>query len=171
VRIRLAFLSQRNGSFKNNSKLAGPAIQIPQVSRRMAIGDLFNDGKLEAVVENLKGQPMILRLESGSENYWISFQLEGEKSNRLALNALVRATAGSLVQLGGVIRASYLSQNDPRIHFGLGDYQRVDKADILWPDGKLEILTNLAADCFYLVREGAGEVSSGSPGAGQANRP
>jgi hypothetical protein len=169
---KLLFLNQRNGTFKNISKLAGAAIQIPQVSRGMAIGDLFNDGKLEAVVENLKGQPMILRPEGGPQNHWISFQLEGVKSNRLALNARVRATAGDLVQLGEVISGgSYLSQSDLRIHFGLGDHQRVDKADVLWPDGKVETLTNLVADRLYFVREGAGIVSSNAPETGKAKQP
>jgi hypothetical protein len=158
---KLLFMNQRNGTFKDISRLAGDAIQIPQVSRGLAIGDLFNDGKLEAVVENLKGQPMILRPEGGPQNHWISFQLEGVKCNRLALNARVRATAGDLVQLGEVISSgSYLSQNDLRIHFGLGGHERVDKAEVTWPDGKVELITNLVADRFYQVREGAGVVST-----------
>jgi hypothetical protein len=169
---KLLFLNQHNGTFRDISKLAGNAIQAPQVSRGMAIGDLFNDGKLEAVVENLKGQPMILRPEGGPENHWISFQLEGVKSNRLALNARVRATAGDLVQLGEVISGgSYLSQNDVRIHFGLGDHLRVDKAVVSWPDGKVETLTNLIADRFYSVREGSGVVSSNPPESGKTKRP
>lgn len=154
-------LNQRNGNFKDISKEAGPAIQIPQVSRGLAIGDLFNDGRLEAVVENLVGRPIILRPEGGQRNHWISFQLQGVKCNRLALNARVRATAGSLVQLGEVVSGgSYISQNDLRIHFGLGDHESLDKAEVLWPDGKVEVLANLAANRFYLVREGAGVVSS-----------
>jgi enediyne biosynthesis protein E4 len=169
---KLLLLNQRNGSFKDISKLAGAAIQIPQVSRGMAIGDLFNDGKLEAVVENLKGQPMILRPEGGTQNHWISFQLEGVKSNRLALNARVRATAGDLVQMGEVMSGgSYLSQNDLRIHFGLADHSRVDKADVLWPDGKMETLTNLVADRFYSVREGAGVVASTGPEPARPKQP
>jgi hypothetical protein len=104
---------------------------------------------------------MILRPNGGPQNHWISFQLEGVKCNRLALNARVRATAGDLVLLGEVISGgSYLSQNDLRIHFGLGEHQRVDKAEIQWPDGKMETLTNLASDRFYNVREGASVVSS-----------
>ena len=158
---KLLFLNERNGSFKDISKLAGPAIQIPQVSRGMAVGDLFNDGRIEAVVENLVGQPMILRPEGGPPNHWISFQLEGVRCNRLALNARVQASAGDLVQLGEVLSdGGYLSQNDLRIHFGLGSHNRVDKARVLWPDGKVETLTNLAADRFYSIKEGAGVVSS-----------
>jgi hypothetical protein len=169
---KLLLQNQRNGRFKDISKSTGAAITIPQVSRGMAVGDLFNDGKLEAVIENLKGQPMILRPDGGPQHHWISFQLEGVKCNRLALNARVRATAGDLVQLGEVISGgSYLSQNDLRIHFGLGDHQRMDKAEILWPDGKVETLTNLAADRFYIVREGDGVVSSKLPETGKAKQP
>jgi len=160
---KLLFLNQRDGSFQDISKQVGPAIQIPQVSRGMAVGDLFNDGSLEAVVENLKGEPMILRPEGGPTNHWISFQLEGI-ANRLALNARVRATSGDLVQLGEVISGgSYLSQNDLRIHFGLGSRDRVDKAEVLWPDGKTEVLHDLAADHFYVIRQGAGIVASKPP--------
>ncbi len=167
---KLLFLNERNGKFKDISKEAGGAIQIPQVSRGMAIGDLFNDGKLEAVVENLKGKPMILRPEGGPKNHWTSFQLEGTKSNRLALNARIRATAGDLVQLGEVISGgSYLSQHDLRVHFGLASHERLDKAEITWPNGKKETLTNLAADRFYLVREGAG-ITGSMPASSEINR-
>jgi hypothetical protein len=161
---KLLFRNRRVGTFENISRRVGPALQIPQVSRGLAIGDLFNDGKMEAVVENLVGQPMILRPVGGPKNHWISFQLEGVKCNRLALNARIRATAGDLVQLGEVLSSgSYLSQNDLRIHFGLGNHERVDQAEVLWPDGTKETLTNLAADRFYFVREGMGIVSSKPP--------
>jgi hypothetical protein len=169
---KLLFLNQRNGTFKDISKDAGAAIQAPQVSRGMAIGDLFNDGKEEAVVENLVGKPMILRPDGGTQNHWISFQLEGVKSNPLALNARVRVTAGDLVQLSEVLSGgSYLSQNDLRIHLGLGSLSKLDKAEILWPDGKVEVLKNLTADLFYLVREGAGIVSTSSPQPLRAKQP
>ena len=84
---------------------------------------------------------MILGPEGGPHNHWISFQLEGAgtgtKTNRLALNARIRATAGDLVQLGEVFSGgSYLSQHDLRLHFGLGSRERLDKAEVLWPDGK-----------------------------------
>jgi hypothetical protein len=154
---KLLFLNQRNGTFKDVSKLVGPAIQLPQVSRGVATGDLFNDGRIDVVVENLEGGPMILRPEGGPSNHWISFELEGTKSNRLALNARVKATAGDLVQTGEVLSGgSYLSQNDLRLHFGLGTKDHLEKAEIIWPDGKTETLTSLAADHFYYAREGEG---------------
>ena len=158
---KLLFLNQHDGTFRNVSRRVGTALPIEQVSRGVAIGDLFNDGRMEAVVENLVGGPMILRPEGGPQNHWVSFQLEGVKCNRLALNARVRVTAGELVQLGEVISGgSYLSQNDLRLHFGLGSHERMDRAEILWPNGKTETLTNLTADRFYVVRENEGVVSS-----------
>jgi hypothetical protein len=156
---KLLFLNQRDGTFRNISELVGPAIQIPQVSRGAAFGDLFNDGRVDIVVENLDGKPMILREEGGNHNHWIGFELAGTKSNRLALNARIKAVAGDLVQVDEVRSGgSYLSQNDLRIHFGLGTYDHLDRAEILWPSGKTETLTSLAADRFYAVKEGEGIV-------------
>ena len=163
---KFLFLNQRDGTFRNVSGQAGTALPVEQVSRGVAVGDLFNDGKMDVVVENLVGKPMILRPEGGPVNHWISFQLEGVKCNRLALNARVRASAGDLVQTAEVLSGgSYLSQHDLRIHFGLGNHTSLDLAEILWPNGKKETLTNLAADTFYVVREGEGVVSSKAPQA------
>jgi hypothetical protein len=154
---KLLFLNQHNGTFRNISKDVGPAIQLPQVSRGVAFGDLFNDGEIEIVIENLEGQPMILRPEGGPENHWISFELEGTKSNRLALNTRVRITAGDSVQTGEVLSGgSYLSQNDLRVHFGLGALKNVSKVEIRWSSGDIETLSNLPADHIYRIKEGKG---------------
>jgi enediyne biosynthesis protein E4 len=156
---KLLFLNQHDGTFRNISGQVGPAIQIPQVSRGAAFGDLFNDGRVDIVVENLDGKPMILRNVGGKKNHWIGFELGGTKGNRLALNARVKAVAGDLVQVDEVRSGgSYLSQNDLRIHFGLGSHERLDRAEILWPSGKTETLTGLVADQFYAVKEGEGVV-------------
>jgi enediyne biosynthesis protein E4 len=157
----LLFLNERDGTFKDASQMLGPAIQVPRVSRGVAVGDLFNDGHTDIVIENLQGEPTILRPEGGPANHWISFQLEGTKSDRLALNARVKVTAGDLVQTREIRSGgSYLSQSDLRLHFGLGGHQRVDKVEILWPAGGSETLTNLAADRFYCVEEGKGIIPS-----------
>lgn len=152
---KLLFQNLRDGKFQNISKQVGPAIQELQVSRGVAMGDLFNNGKLDLVIENLEGAPMILAPQGGPPNHWISLQIEGAKSNRLALNARVTATAGDLVQTKEVLSGgSYLSQNDLRIHFGLGSHDRVDKLEILWPDGTKQAFANVTADRFYQVTEG-----------------
>ena len=156
---KLLFLNQHDGTFRNISGLAGTAIQMPQVSRGAAFGDLFNDGRVDIVVENLDGKPMILREEGGNHNHWIGFELAGTKSNRLALNARIKAVAGDLIQVDEVRSGgSYLSQNDLRVHFGLGTHDHLDRAEIRWPSGKTETLTNLAANRFYAVKEGEGVV-------------
>ncbi|HZP04825.1 MAG TPA: CRTAC1 family protein [Terracidiphilus sp.] len=156
--------NRRDGTFQDISKEAGAAIQVPRVARGLAVGDLFNDGKMEAVVENLVGQPTILRPNGGPQNHWISFQLEGTKTDPLALNARVRVKAGDLVQLDEVRSgSSYLSQNDLRLHFGLGDHITAEKVEVAWPDGKVEVLAGLAANRFYTVREGSGVVASRAP--------
>jgi hypothetical protein len=158
---KLLFLNQHNGSFRNASNLVGPAIQIPQVSRGLAVGDLFNDGHMELVVENIEGGPMILRTEDGPKNHWISFELAGTKSNRLALNARVRVTAGELVQVEEVLSGgSYLSQHDLRLHFGVGGHVKADSVEITWPSGQKETLKDLPVDHFYSVLEGQGVVAA-----------
>lgn len=158
---KLLFLNKHNGTFQDISRLVGPAVQVPQVSRGVAFGDLSNNGHIDIVIENIEGQPMVLRSQGGPANHWISFELEGTKTNRLALNARVKITAGGLVQNGQVLSGgSYLSQSDLRIHFGLGTYERVDKVEIRWPGGNTETFNALAGDHFYKVKEGKGVISS-----------
>jgi hypothetical protein len=155
----LLFFNQRDGKFKDVSKLLGPALQVPRVSRGAAVGDLFNDGRIEIVVENLKGQPTILRPEGGLANHWIGIELIG-RTNRLALNARVRVTTGALAQTDEVRSGgSYLSQNDLRLHFGLAGNDHINKLEITWPAGKVETLTNLSADRSYEIKEGEGVIS------------
>ncbi len=165
---KLVFRNLKNGTFADVSDSVGPAVAIPQPSRGAAFGDLFNDGRIDVVVENIDGSPMILRNDDTSQNHWIAFQLIGTHSNRLALGAKVRVTAGSLSQVDEVRSGgSYLSQNDLRPHFGLGVANKVDRLQIQWPSGATQTLDNLAADKFYKVIEGKGimpdESNVGSP--------
>jgi hypothetical protein len=158
----ILFLNQHNATFRNISKLVGESFAAPRVSRGLAVGDLFNDGHVDLVIENLKGSPLLLRSQGGAPNHWISLELEGSASNHLALNARVRATAGDLVQTSEVRSGgSYLSQSDLRIHFGLGSEDQADKVEIFWPSGRTDVLRNLAADRFYRVKEGQGIVPAG----------
>lgn len=156
----LLFSNNRDGTFRNVSDEAGPALKVPRTGRGLAIGDLFNDGLQEVVIENIEGAPVILRPQGGPHNHWINFELGGTKSNKLALNARVRVTAGDMVQTDEVRSGgSYLSQNDLRLHFGLGDHQKAEKVEIFWPSGMRDVLENVAADRCYCVEEGSGIVS------------
>jgi hypothetical protein len=158
---KLVYANQHNGTFRDVSKLSGPAIEIPQVSRGLAVGDLFNDGHLEIVIENLEGEPMILRADADPQNHWTNLELHGARRNLLALNALAKITAGDLVQTDEVRSGgSYISQNDLRLHFGLGKHASINKVEVVWPSGTVETLTNLVADRFYVIQEGKGVVSS-----------
>jgi hypothetical protein len=104
---------------------------------------------------------MILRNQGGPRNHWISFELQAAKGSPLALNARLRATAGDLVQQDEVRSGgSYLSQSELRIHFGLAAHDKLDKLEIFWPSGRVETLTNLSADRFYLLKEGQGTMST-----------
>ena len=103
---------------------------------------------------------MILRNEGTNSNHWISFELIGTHSNRLALVAKVRVVAGSVSQIDEVRSGgSYLSQNDLRLHFGIGVAEKVDDVEIRWPSGGTQVLHNLMPDHFYLVKEGEGIVT------------
>jgi enediyne biosynthesis protein E4 len=152
-------MNQGNGTFCDASQQAGPALQEKRVSRGVAIGDLFNDGNMDVVVEDLDGPPMVLRNKGIPGRHWVSFELAGTKTNRLAINARVKITAGGMTQTSQVLSgASYLSQNDLRQHFGLGSATKIDSVEIDWPSGTVDKMTNLEADKFYAVLEGKGIV-------------
>jgi len=157
---KLLSMNQGAGTFCDASKQAGPALMEKRVSRGLAVGDLFNDGNMDIVVNDLDGRSMILRNHGIPGRHWVSFELAGVRSNRLALNARVKITAGGMTQTDEVHSGgSYLSQNDLRIHFGLGSAARIDSVEIHWPSGAVDHIGSLPADHFYSVLEGQGIVS------------
>jgi hypothetical protein len=152
---KLVFHNQRDGTFTNVSEQTGSAVAIPQVSRGLAVGDLFNSGRLDIVIENLTGAPMIIEAKSSPSHHWVSFELEGSPANRLALNARVRVTTGKMQQLEEIRSGgSYLSQSDLRLHFGLEDAIKIDKVEVSWPNGSSQIFRDIAADRFYHLKQG-----------------
>jgi hypothetical protein len=156
---KLLSMNQKDGTFCDASDQAGPALKEKRVSRGLAVGDLFNDGNMDVVIGDIDGAPMILKNHGAPGRHWVSFELAGTKSNRLALNARLKVVAGGMTQTDEIHSGgSYLSQNDLRVHFGLGGAAKIDSLEIHWPSGKVETLTNLAADQFYSVLEGQGIV-------------
>jgi hypothetical protein len=156
---KLLHLNQQNGTFCDAGDLAGPALLERRVSRGLAVGDLFNDGNMDVVVSDLDGGPMILKNHGIAGRHWISLELAGVKSNRLAIGARIKIVAGGMTQTDEIHSGgSYLSQNDLRVHFGLAAATKVDSVEIHWPSGATETLKNLAADNFYSVQEGKGIV-------------
>ncbi|WP_313900680.1 CRTAC1 family protein [Edaphobacter flagellatus] len=151
---RIVFENQRDGTFKDISAQLGASVTNPQVSRGMAVGDLFNKGRLDLVIENLTGAPMLLEARPDPTNHWVSFQLEGLK-DRLALNARVYVTAAGFTQMDEVRSGgSYLSQSDLRLHFGLGKASKIDKVEVRWPDGSIQSFKEIEGDRFYRLRQG-----------------
>jgi hypothetical protein len=152
-------MNQKDGTFCDASTQAGPALEEKRVSRGLAVGDLFNDGNMDIVIEDIAGSPMVLRNRGIAGRHWVSFDLAGTKSNRSAIGARVKVVAGGMTQTDEIHSGgSYLSQNDMRLHFGLGAATKIDRIEIRWPSGTIDTLTNLQADHFYSVLEGAGVV-------------
>ena len=160
---KLVQYNQGDGTFCDASDQSGLAILEPRVSRGLAVGDLFNDGNMDLVVEDLVGKPMVLRDHGIPGRHWISFELAGQKSNRMAIGARLKVVAGGTTQTEEIRSGgSYLSQSDTRVHFGLGKMNTIDSIEIRWPSGKVDTFHDLAADKFYSVLEGQGIVPAES---------
>jgi hypothetical protein len=156
---KLLHMNQKDGTFCDASDQAGTALREKRASRGLAVGDLFNDGNMDVVVEDVDGSPMILRNQGVAGRHWVSFELAGTRSNRLAIGARLKIVAGGTTQTDEIHSGgSYLSQNDLRVHFGLGSATKVDSLEVRWPSGATDTVMDLAVDKFYAVLEGKGIV-------------
>jgi hypothetical protein len=151
----LLFLNNRDKTFRDVTSLSGLA-SLPVFSRRgAAFGDVNNDGKIDVVMLNVGEPPTLLLNRTQSPNHSVTFRLIGNKSNRAAIGARVSVTSGEMTQFNEVRGgASYLSQNDLRLHFGLGSQTKIDSVEIAWPSGKKDVYRDLGADAIYTTREG-----------------
>jgi len=147
----------RNGTFEEVSKAAGLA-DMPLKSRRgAAFGDIANNGNVDIVVLNVGEPPSLLLNTNEAPNHRVLFHLVGTKSNRAAIGARVTIHAGGMTQFDEVRGGgSYLSQNDLRLHFGLGSAAQINLVEVRWPSGKTETFKDVAADKIYTVIEGQG---------------
>jgi enediyne biosynthesis protein E4 len=153
---RLVYRNLGNGRFEDVSAQAGAAIAQQKSSRGAAFGDFDNDGDLDVVVMNMGDTPSLLRNDLSTTNHWIQLRLEGSKSNRSAIGATVRLESGGAVQTKPVLsQSSYISQNDFRLHFGLGSSTRVDRISVRWPSGSTEQFPGVPADGLVLLVEGS----------------
>lgn len=155
---RLVYRNLGDGRFEDVSALAGPAIADRRSSRGAAFGDFDNDGDIDILVMNMGENPSLLRNDLPvSTGHWIQLQLAGTKSNRSAIGALVMLQAAGQTQTKTVLsQSSYVSQNDLRLHFGLGRATRVDRITVKWPSGQTEEFAGATADAFMLLAEGSG---------------
>jgi enediyne biosynthesis protein E4 len=151
----LLFRNHRDGTFDDVSSAFA---SMPQQSRRgAAFGDINNDGNIDIVVLNVGEPPSLLINQNDSPNHRVLFKLVGMKSNKAAIGTRVTVKAGTLVQFDEVRGgASYLSQNDLRLHFGLAANEKMSEVGIRWPNGETEILRDVPADFIYTIVEGSG---------------
>ncbi len=149
------FRNRRDGTFDDVSSAFA---NIPAQSRRgAAFGDINNDGNVDIVVLNVGEPPSLLLNRNNSPNHRVLFKLVGTKSNKAAIGARVTVKAGALVQFDEVRGGgSYISQNDLRLHFGLGANDKMSEVSIRWPNGETETLRNVPADFIYTIVEGTG---------------
>lgn len=153
----LLLRNRGNLTFEDVSLKAGAYFSKGEyVGRGAAGGDLDNDGDIDLLVMNVGGPALLLRNDSKNTNHWLTLRLVGTKSNRDGVGARVRLTGGKTTQIGEVTAGSgYLSSDDPRLHFGLGERTRVDRIDIAWPSGITQVLEKVPADQILTITEPA----------------
>ncbi|MBV9849302.1 MAG: CRTAC1 family protein [Armatimonadetes bacterium] len=141
--------------FTDLSDTAGPALQRPLVGRGLAVGDFDNDGRVDALVVDSEGAPLLLRNDSPRPGHWLSLQLVGVRSNRDGYGALVTVRTPGLTQTR-LCQAdgSYLSSSDKRVHVGLGAAMSAQSVTVKWPSGRVDAFRGVPADRFYTLREG-----------------
>lgn len=158
----LLFHNDHDGKFIEIPPVKGTALAEVISGRGAAFGDLFNDGKIDVIISQMDGAPVLLRNVNPDHHHWVELKLVGgAKSPRDAVGATVYLTANGVRQRQDVMSGgSYVSTNDPRPHFGLGDATDAGTAEIHWPSGAKEAIKLPAVDRIYTITEGKGITSS-----------
>lgn len=154
---RVVYRNLGDGRFEDVSAMAGPGIAARHSSRGAAFGDFDNDGDIDVAVMNMGEPPSLLRNKLTGTTHWAKVVLEGVKSNRSAIGAVVTIEAGGSKQTLPVLsQSSFLSQNDRRLHFGLGAATKVDRVTVRWPSGEKETFDGGPSGSFLRLKEGEG---------------
>jgi len=170
---RILFRNRGDGTFLRIPEDSQPALNERHVSRGCAFGDFDNDGDLDILIMNQNEPPSLLRNDAPLRNHWIKVRLHGTKSNRSAIGAKVTIRYGSKVQVQEVMsQSSYVSANDPRLHFGLGAADSVE-LEVRWPLGTIEVHKKVPADRLITLQEGSSsfKVEKFSPAAASTSQP
>jgi hypothetical protein len=160
---KLLYRNLHNGKFEDISLQVGPGISVPVAARGCAFGDFDNDGDIDFVVNTVNDLPQLIRCDSTLKHNWIKIRTIGTKSNRSGIGARIKCVTHVVgeekphqqideVRSGG----SYYSQNDLRVHFGLGKAEKVELLEIRWPSGTIDALKDLKVNQLYYVTEGQG---------------
>jgi enediyne biosynthesis protein E4 len=154
---RILYHNNGSGTFTDISASAGPGITTASSSRGLAIGDLWNDGKLSAVVSNMNAGPSLLVNSVRTANHWIAVRTIGVKSNHDGIGARIRVKVGKRILVDEVRSgSSYDSNNDMRVHFGLGAEKKIAWVEIRWLSGLTEKFEGLEVDKIHTLQEGSG---------------
>ncbi|MGH9530428.1 MAG: CRTAC1 family protein [Terriglobales bacterium] len=161
---KILYHNNGNGTFTDISADAGLAINAATSARGLAVGDLWNDGRLSAVISNMNGHPSLLVNQVKSANHWIAFRMVGTKSNRDGIGARISLQAGGRMRVDEVRSgSSYSSSSDMRVHFGLGGANKIDFVQVHWPSGLMERFHDLPVDAIHVLNEGTGAVVRANP--------
>jgi hypothetical protein len=159
---KVVYRNRGDGRFDDVTEQLGPPVTVPKAGRGAAFADFDNDGDIDVLVNNMHEPPELYRLDQRQPRNWAALQLVGTSSNRSAIGARVRLTAGGVTQVDEVRGGgSYYSQNDLRPHFGLGDATAVDRVEVRWPNGREEEWTAVGRNRFVTLTEGTGRPLSG----------
>jgi enediyne biosynthesis protein E4 len=154
---RILFHNNGDGTFSDISAAAGAGVTTASSSRGLAVGDLWNDGRLSIVISNMNGPPSLLVNQIQNANHWIAIRTVGTKSNRDGIGARVRVKTAARILVDEVRSgSSYISSSDMRVHFGLGSATMVEWVEIRWPSGLAERFADLAVDQIHSLKEGSG---------------
>jgi enediyne biosynthesis protein E4 len=158
---RVLFRNNGDGSFTDISKSAGSAFRDRASGRGLAVGDLWNDGRISAVISNMNDPVSLMVNEAKNTNHWVAVKTIGVKSNRDGIGARISVHAGNKNYVDEVRSgSSYISNNDMRVHFGLGTATKIDWIDIRWPNGLQERFEGLKVDAIHTLKEGTGKSAS-----------
>jgi hypothetical protein len=156
---KVVYRNLGNGRFADITEQLGPPVTDPKAGRGAAFGDLDNDGQIDVAIANVNDLPDLYRLNGNKANHWVTLKLVGTSSNRNAIGARVHCVSGGVEQWQEVRGGgSYLSQNDFRVHFGLGAATSVDRLEVRWPNGNEQTWQNLDGDRFHTLTEERGRV-------------
>jgi hypothetical protein len=152
---KLLYHNKGDGTFEEVAARYGPIFTDERVSRGLAVGDLDDDGRVDVVINDLDGTPQVLRNELAGTGHWLRVKLKGAGKNPSAIGAVVTVRAGARTQRSNVRSGtSYLSQDDRRQHFGLGNALQADSVEVRWPDGTVTTRQGVKADQVLVIEQG-----------------
>jgi enediyne biosynthesis protein E4 len=161
---RVLYHNNGNGTFTDISAESGTGITTSTSARGLAVADLWNDGQLSLLINNVYAKPSLLVNTVRTRNHWIALKTVGTRSNRDGIGAKITVKLGTRTLVDEVRSgSSYISQNDLRVHLGLGAADKVDTVQVRWPSGLVERFDHLSVDAIHTLKEGSGNAIASAP--------